>query len=539
MARVIEFHDFCGQVLKLHLTPGQTVVAKVAFGGYEPCDLQGEERELAIQMFGGVERVPADAKRYIVLRLGRGSGKTTMCSAYSIYEAVTHDISRCGPGDVPYVIIVAPDKETAKLSIRMAREMVRGQPALERLIVSDTDQMIQLRRPDGRMVRIEAFAASRGGSAMRGRTIIAFLMDEAEFFMSNADGGRDYSVNDHDIWRALKPRLLPNGRGMLVSTPWPVETLMGSLFEENWGHPKTAVAVKAPTLLVRGDDPDVAAMVQDELAKDPENARRELFCELDGVSGGEFFDINALQTSLDTVYEYPQAFNPRWPVAVGVDFGFTRDSSAIAVVQYDGEHYRTVFVDEMKPQPGKPLKPSQVVKKFAEIAKRYGSSYVISDGYYREAIKESLAECGLGLVDAPTGASGKAEVFQRTRAVLNEGHCKIPDVTIGRRMIQQAKLVSSKATPGGTVSIRVPRKLGLGHGDIVSAWVLAVHKLAYSQVREERIVHEPGTPEWNAEFMRRQLTHEEKALKEYLRKAEREVRSGMSGVRRRRAFGTL
>ncbi len=525
---VISFPDFCEKVLALHLTPGQKVVAKIAFGPFEPKDLEGEERELAHIMFGGLESVPASAKRYVALRLGRGSGKTTLCSAFAVYEAVTHDLRKCGPGDVPFVITIAPDKETAKLSIRMAREMIRGQQALERLVVSDTATSITLRRPDGRHVQIEAFAATRGGSAIRGRTIIAFLMDEAEFFTSNADGNKDYSVNDKDIFQALKPRLLKGGKGMLVSTPWPVETLMGQMFEENWGNPKTAVAIKAPTILVRGNDPDIKEMVEDELAKDPENARRELFCELDHYGSGEFFDGSALTHSLDTVYEFPQPFNPKWPVAVGCDFGFTRDSSAICVVQYDGRYYRLVYCEELRPKANQPLKPSNVIRRFAEIAKRYGVSGVVADGYYREAVKEYLAEYGLSIFDAPEGSRGKAESFQRTRSVLHEGLCRIPDVQIGRRMVQQAKLVSSKAGAGGTTTIKIPRKIGLGHGDIVSAWVLAVHRLAYSMVQEDKIVYQPGTPEWNAEFERRVLTKQEKQWNQYIFNAEKEVKKSLS-----------
>ena len=526
--QVLPFHDFCERVLDLHLTPGQRVIAKIAFGPYNPSDLTGEEQTLALQMYGGIQEVPDEARKYICMRLGRGSGKTTICSAYSVYEALTHDISKCGPGDVPYVIVVAPDKETAKLSIRMAREMIRSNPSLERLVVNDAEQIISIRRPDGRLVRIEAFAATRGGSSMRGRTIIAFLMDEAEFFTSNSGEGRDYSVNDKDIFQALKPRLLKNGHGMLISTPWPVETLMSQMFEENWGRPRTAVSIKAPTLLVRGNDPDIVSMVEDELQKDPENARRELFCELDGFTGGEFFDVNALQMSMEEVPEFPMGFNPKWPVAVGCDFGFTRDSSAIVVVQYDGKYYRIVHMDEERPSPGKPLKPSVVIRKFAETAKRYGVSGVVSDGYYREAIKEALSDHNLMIIDAPEGAKGKAEVFQRTRSVLHDGLIRIPDVKIGRRMLQQAKLVTSKASPGGTVSIKVPRKIGLGHGDIVSAWVLAVNDLAYSQVVRDKVVYEPGTAEWNAEFMRRVLTREEKQQADYLKNLEKQARRGMN-----------
>jgi hypothetical protein len=536
MPSVLEFHDFCEKVLNLRLTTGQRVIAKVAFGNYDPQDLPPDEQELATQMFGGLKTVDDSARRYVVMRLGRGSGKTTICSAFSVYTAVTQDISRVGPGDVPYVIVVAPDRPTAQLSIRMAREMIRSQPALERLVVSDTSDLIQLRRPDGRMVRIEAFAATRGGSSMRGRTIMAFLMDEAEFFTSTAND-REYAVNDRDIFRALKPRLLLSGRGMMISTPWPVETLMGEMFEENWGKCLTAVAIKAPTLLVRGDDPDVHQMVEDELAKDPENARRELFCEVDGISGGEFFDVNALTTSLEVTPEWPIKVNHSWPVAIGCDLGFTRDSSAICVVQFDGKKYRLVHAEEMRPKPGKPLKPSEVVRKFAEVAKRYGASGVVADAYYRESLKEHLSTHGLVVIDAPEGTKGKAEVFQRTRSVLHDGHCVIPRVDIGKRMVQQCKLVTSKAAPGGTTTIKIPRKIGMGHGDIVSAWVLAVHRLAYAEVERKVPVFEPGTNEWFNESQRRLVEYQQKQQDQYLRKLEAEVRKGMD-ARRRRSFSS-
>lgn len=527
--KVLEFHEFCPKVLHLDLTVGQSVVAKIAFGNYDPVDLNGAERDLAVQMFGGLERVSQSSRKYVLLRLGRGSGKTTLCSAYATYTAVTADVSMCGPGDVPYVVVVAPDRPSAQLSVRMAREMIRSQPALERLIVSDTADAIELRRPDGRMVRIEAFAASRGGSSVRGRTILGFIMDEAEFFTSNAEGVRDYSINDKDLFRALKPRLVTSGKGMLISTPWPTETLMGEMFEANWGKCISGCAIKAPTLLVRGDDPSIKTMVEDELQKDPENARRELFCELDGFRGGEFFDTNALTSSIDgSCQEFPMLPNGKWPVAVGCDLGFTRDSSAIAVVQYDGTNYITVYLEEMRPSIGRPLQPSSVIRKFAEVSKRYGAKGVIADTYYREALKEQLKDHGLTVWNAPEGTSGKAQVFQRTRAVLHEGFIRLPESPLCRRLINQAKLVTSKAAPGGTTMIKVPRKIGLGHGDLVSAWVLAVHELATAKITEEKPVFDMGTPEWFNESQRRMVEYHEKQQKDYLKGLEKEEKGRMS-----------
>lgn len=535
----LPFHLFCPQVLNLHLTSGQNVVAKVAFGNMDPSDLEGDERALALEMFGGVVSVPRAAKKYICLRLGRGSGKTTICSAYAVHQSVTADISRCGPGDVPYVIVVAPDKATAQLSIRMSREMMRGNAALNRLVVAEDSTSITIRRPEGRLVKIEAFAATRGGSSMRGRTIICFIMDEAEFFTSNGDGQADYSVNDRDIFQALKPRLLPAGKGMLISTPWPAETLMGKMFTDNWSNPISAVSIKATTLQVRGDDPAVQEMVADELEKDPENARRELFCELDGWGSGDFFDTNALNLSLVDMEEFPVPRNQLWPCAVGADMGFTRDSSAQAVVQFDGRYYPTVFLDEVRPKAGHPLKPSTVISRFAKTTKAYGEYGLIADGYYRESVKEELEKHNLVLIDAPSGASGKAEVFQRTRSMLHEGLIIIPKNALGRRLVEQAKLVTSKPSPGGTTTIKVPRKIGMGHGDLVSAWTLAVHKLAYGQVRVDRVEYEPGTDAWKEEFDRRMLTREQKLWNEYVKRIEKEQGRGLSKRAKGLRFGNV
>lgn len=539
---VIPFYQFCEQVLHLDLTTGQRVICKVAFGDYDPADLEGEERELALELFGGVRDVPDKAKRFVCMRLGRGSGKTTLCSAYAVYVAVCQPV-KVGPGDTPYVITIAPDLPTAKLAISMCREMIRGNTALERLVCGDEKTVITIRRPGGQQVKIEAFAASRGGSSVRGRTILAFLLDEAEFFTSNGmDGGNTYAVSDTDIFRALKPRLVRNGKGMLVSTPWPVETLMGTMFDANWGSCKTAVAIKAPTLLVRGDDPDVAANVADERERDPDNCRREYDCEIDGLTGEGFFDPTLLSSAvMETdgtttngpgVTEYRGPYNRLWPTAAASDLGFSRDSSTLVICQHDGRRYHTVAYVEMRPKPGAPLKPSVVFAKFAEVARAYGCKFIIGDGHYREAFKEALQASGIALVDAPEGMTGKQETFTRVRAVLQEERCLLPKGELTSRLIQQAKLVTAKPAPGGQLSIKIPRKVGMGHGDLVSSWVLAVHRLARGRVKEDTESYEVNTPEYNQELTRRLAAYYDKQLAKSLKDTERSVREATKGKRR-------
>ena len=481
----ISFYNFCQDVIGLKLTLGQGVVAKLAFDSAALVQLSPQERALAKEMMGGCEVIPERARRIVCLELGRGSGKTSLYAAWCLYTAVTAKL-KVGPGDTPVCVSVAPDKPTATLGIRMAREMAKRHPSLERLIESDETNgqrpQILIRRPDGHLVSIEAFAASRGGANVRGRTVLTFVLDEAQFFNPFDDGS--YVVNDKDVYRAVIPRLVPlsrGGKGFFISTPWPTDTMMASFMDKNYGHIKTELCLRATTPMMRGDDKEILKTIEDELQRDEENARREFFCEKTIAGEGFFFSHDALAMSTNDA-EFPMDRTDAFPVAVGVDFAFKRDSSAICVVEWTGEKYQTVFFKELKPKPGKPLKPSEVVEEFAGVAKTYGANYVITDGHYREAIKEHLEKHKLGIWDAPEGASGKEASYTRCRAVMHQGQIDLPR----GKLPAQLKTVIGRLTPGGGISIKVPRRAGQGHGDLVSAWVNAVYHLAYAKLEAKK-----------------------------------------------------
>jgi hypothetical protein len=64
----------------------------------------------------------------------------------------------------------------------------------------------------------------------------------------------------------------------------------------------------------------------------------------------------------------------------------------------------------------------------------------------------------------------------------------------------------------------------MGHGDIVSAWVLAVHRLAYANVNQDVIMYEPGSRGWYEESQRRLLAYQDKQQADYLKNLEKEER---------------
>jgi hypothetical protein len=83
-------------------------------------------------------------------------------------------------------------------------------------IESETTDAFVVVREGGRRVAIECLPATRGGSAVRGRTLLSAVLSEASMFRD--DSG--YVVNDRAIYEAAAPRVVDGGLVVIESTPW-------------------------------------------------------------------------------------------------------------------------------------------------------------------------------------------------------------------------------------------------------------------------------------------------------------------------------
>jgi hypothetical protein len=514
-AKPIAYHTFCRNVLHIDLTPAQEVLARCAFGDEDPKDLPEELRGIAAELFGGVQSFPAFSRTDVTLTLGRGSGKTTMSAAYALYKVLTADLSAAKHGHVPLFPLLSFDRDMATVALTAVRGFI-DEAGISRMIVKDRDEEIVVKRHDGRKVGIKVFAPSKSGKTVRGRPIVSYLIDEAQFLNPSDDG--KYVVNDKDIVGALTPRLLPGGKGIFISTPWPTPTptVMRELHDKNFGNPQTAVSALGTTLMMRGDDPHVQEIVRREFERDPETARRELECDDSGTAAGSFFDPSAINSAVSA--EFPIPRNKLWSCAVGVDLAFRRDSTAIVVVQWDGNKYITSKIVEMNPTRDAPLKPSDVFDEIARVCKEYSVSAVITDGHYREALHEHLSNFRIAIINAPDGVLGKEDAYVRARAVLHQGLVSLPP---NDRMHWQLKTIVARPTAGGHISIKAPRTKGGGHGDMVSAWVNALHYLTYAKVgREKDAKLKPGDPGYATWLQKIEMDRIERAEAEYLRKED-------------------
>jgi hypothetical protein len=447
------------------LTAGQRAFARVVYDGIDPCDLAGEEGEKAREIFGAVDRVPDVARRVVVQNKGREVGGTRLAAERAAHLGLTLGITRTDADETVFAFFGGPKARHARVGLRFARAALvrRGVTILE-----DSKDGFTIRRShDGRRVRFEIFAASRGGDNTRGVPVVCAVLTEASFYFDEQSG----VANGEAIFGAIIPRLLPGGQIIIESTPWAESGLHHREFSRNHGSPVTAIAAHCPTLVMR-DDAETRAMVEQEYERDSENAHRELGANFMPVGSGHYFDHFAIGRC--SAAELPIEAEPphdNWTVVGGYDPAYVRDAAEGVVVRTNGLQFEVVATLSRVPQKDKPLVPSEVDSEFAMLVKRHGGHVISTDIHYREAVREHVGSTGICLYDSPGGNAGKCEVFGIARDLINGDHVRW---SAGHaRLARQMREIVAKALPGGLVSISSPRRRG-DHGDAAHALCLGL-----------------------------------------------------------------
>ncbi len=459
------FTTFVASILGVVLTLGQRTIARIAYDGAQPRDLTDEERAMFGRMFGDVETIPVAARHVFVGVCGGRGGKSYVLGALRLLHlALTVSLATLAPGEVAAAVIVAPDLRLARQTLRYVLGAARSVPSIAKRITSETADGFTLRRPDGGSVEIVCLPATRGGSALRGRSLVCALLDEAAFF-------RDESsvVNDVEILRAVGPRILPGGQVLILSTPWLEQGILFDLWKTNHGAPSSAVVAHAPTLLLR-DDEETRLYVERETANDPDSAACELGAEFRGGGAGFFFDPVSISQAVDPARPLVAPCPKGARRSAAADIGLIKDSSALVVGAHLGKYFEILEMLELRPTSSAPLRLSFVIGEIATVLKRHFLAMFVTDAYAREPAKEWARPLGITIKAAPEGAEAKVDSYLGLQQALRENRVRLPNHP---RLLAQLRLVLARPLPGGGMKIEMPRRAGLGHGDLVSALVLS------------------------------------------------------------------
>lgn len=480
--------------LGVTLTLGQLVIAKVSYDGLEPQDLRGAERDMARTVFGDVDVIPDIARETVVHVCGRRGGKSYTLEALPLVHAMyTVPLYKVAPGQIPIALVISPNDELRQEVTNYAFGAIRSHPELEKTLVLSPSQRgarivseFMVQRPGtNALVGFRGGVATKGGYGGRGKSLVGVALDEAAFFR-----GAENVVNDVEIYAACIPGLLPGARCTIGTTPWAQAGLVWDLFDENHGHPKSALVSHAPTQVLR---PELADEVEQERTKDPDRTERERDAKFMGFGTTQFFSEAEIDRFFSKDVPYPIETQPGDTVRAAVDLGLRSDSSALAV----GNGDRVALLKELRPKPGAPLVPSETCNTFAEDAAGLGASYVLADQHYIEALRENRVK--LPVAPAP-GHPGDVYIACRTRIRDNKFKAAHPDTLVGEartmmlRLKAQMKEVQGTPIPGGGMSIKLPRWRTGGHCDLLSAVVL----LGFQQGGETMKAPgpKPGTSDW-------------------------------------------
>lgn len=465
---MISFTEFVHR-LGITLEPGQRVLCKVMFDRIDPVDLDPEERELAYHLFGSLARVPDTARTIMCLVAGGRSGKTYLFSLYMLYAALTVNVDHLAPGELAFGAIIAPSLDLAQQDLNYCVGAAESDPNISKLIIPTGKSELHLRqRPGGRVVAIRPFAASRGGVSGRGKSLISVLMSETCFFRDQSTG----IVNDEHIFKAASPRVVDGGLTLVESTPWTSVGLLWNFYKNNFASPKTALVAHAPTVTMR-NNPYILNIVRREYERDPDNARVEFGAEWGSVNDSAFFTDEDMGRLFDADPN-PDLWTakPGDMVSGAADLAFVKNSATLAILRAGASGVMYIaHLEEQVPTPGAPLIPSEVCSAFSKALKRDSVRLVVADGHYRETLREYTSAIDTTLLDS----CGPAERLTALRAAIRADQVKVSaSHPLANRLRRQLLKVTAALTPGGGVTVKLPKDIDGSHGDIADCLARAV-----------------------------------------------------------------
>lgn len=451
-----------------------------------------------------LERFYASGKRRLVARVGRkGTKSATMCRV-AVCEALrgAHVLR---PGDIGLAAFLSENSKEAKARLFTVQAILRALGAG----FEPVDGELGL---TGKEIRFGVRAARVG--AVSGPTVICLVADEAAKWRDDDTGANPAT----EVLRSVRPAMATqvNAHEFMLSSPWSTLDAHHDAFEE--GDTDEQMVAYAPTWVA---NPTISEARTHELEKDLPTWEREYKAIPMGSSEVHFFDHRMVDEAASSGLVLPLVPKAGAVVTAGGDLAFVRDCAALAFVhrygawESDESRYIVAELYDRKPEAGAPLVPGDVIGDFAGKLAANHVEKLMADGHYRMSAVEHLEKHGMHFLSAPEGQGGKAETYTRARILL---HGRRLEISAHAGLVRQFKEVTSKPTPGGGLAIRSPQKAGGGHGDLLSAVVLALWQPQGFEVpapgllsgtREAALAAEEAAEEAEERLLRRKMLQDE------------------------------
>tara|TARA_R110001592_G_scaffold44411_1_gene142956 strand:- start:1002 stop:2462 length:1461 start_codon:yes stop_codon:yes gene_type:complete len=388
------------------------------------------------------ESAPEAAHDELYLIIGRRGGKSQAAALLAVFHACFIDYTaRLSPGEVATVLCLAADRKQARSVFRYITGLMNANPMLQRLIVKESAETLEL----SNRVIIEVGTASF--RATRGYTFAAVIADEIAFWRD-----ADSANPDHEILNAVRPGLATlDGPLLCLSSPYAKKGVLFENYRDHYGNDSPVLVAQAATRYMNPTLPQ--KIVDAALKRDPDAAKAEYLAEFrSGIEGFVTRDlIDRCTRSQPLIIPYQSGV--RYFAFVDVAGGGA-DEYSLTIAHKEGE---LVVVDALYAEQGD---PASITKQYASILKDYRITTIFGDRYAADWPVQEYKKYGIVLKPSKLNRS---ELYLETLPALQTGGVQLPP---DDRMVSQFCNLERRTGSSGRDTIDHPRG---GHDDRANA----------------------------------------------------------------------
>lgn len=394
-----------------------------------------------------------------VILAGIRSGKSLIAACAGVRSALSCDVSKLGPGEIPRVSIVSLSRDLARVTFGHLYGRVANSAALRPHLLGDpTGETLTLRHPSGRPVEVAVVAGSRAGSSLVARWCAGVIFDEAPRMVGTADG----VINLTDARAAVLERLLPGAQALYIGSPW---APMGPVYEwvsEYFGHPTADMLVVKARGPWMNPEHWTAARCEQARERDPLVHRTDVLGEFADAEQ-TFFPSAAIEASTrPELLHVPPEDDAAYSAAIDPA---TRGNAWTLVILGCREpgRYFVAYHRQWQGSPTAPLRPEEVIAEIATECERYSVPFTYSDQFAADYLSDLAGRYGLGLIPVTFTGRKLMDMLDRVKMLLTSGALELPpDTAFSRDLVGTVKRLT--ATDAKVV---LPRTRDGRHGDYV------------------------------------------------------------------------
>ncbi len=379
-------------------------------------------------------RVPPNGpSAYLWLVIGRRGGKSFTMALIAVFLAAFRDWRKyLSPGERAIVLLVAADREQAKILHRYCRGILRP-PILQSLVWNVTASEIELKGG----VTIEV--VTRSYRSVRGRSVCVAVLDELAFWRDD-----DSANPDSEVLNAVRASMATFGSDAMViagSSPYARRGVLWDAFRR-W-HGKDDARNVVWQAATRVMNPTISQeFIDEEYERDPVSADAEYGANFRSDIAA-FVDLAVLEAcTADGLFELPPVSGTAY-VAFCDPSGGSSDSMTLAIAHHDDGVAVLDCVREVRA----PFSPESVVEDFCKTLASYRVGRVHGDRYAGEWPREQFAK---RKVDYVPSEKVKSDIYRYMLPLLNSRKCQLLDI---RRLISQLHGLERRTARGGKDSI--------------------------------------------------------------------------------------